>query len=280
MAAARSATPRRRTSTAPTRLARRHPGGADATANVTVTVTAAPDATVAGNDAATVAEDSAAAAIDVLANDSDADGPLTITGVTQPANGTVAITGGGSAVSYTKQLIGTNTFSYTVTQGGADTTADVTITVAAVNDAPATSDPTVNPPDNAGVVRGNLNIRRRQRRAELHHHPAAERNSDDLPRGGLHLHRQRPRAIDGVQFARRGLRQLLGCRLRRTGWNEDYHRHRRDRRRATRPSPALSTSVAKKTATLLRRRTASPTRRLMAVRQRTLGSSRSIQPIR
>ena len=101
-------------------------GGVDATANVTVTVTAAPDATVVGNDAATVAEDSAATAIDVLANDSDADGPLTITGVTQPANGTVAITGGGSAVSYTPaaNFNGTNTFSYTVTQGGVDATAN------------------------------------------------------------------------------------------------------------------------------------------------------------
>ena len=64
-------------------------------------MTAAPDSTVVGNDAATVAEDSAATAIDVLANDSDPDRPLTITGVTQPANGTVAITGGGSRVGYT-----------------------------------------------------------------------------------------------------------------------------------------------------------------------------------
>ena len=83
----------------------------DATANVTVTVAA--DSTVVGDDTATVAEDSAATAIDVLANDSDADGPLTITGVTQPANGTVARSLVDDAVSYTPaaNFNGTNTFS-------------------------------------------------------------------------------------------------------------------------------------------------------------------------
>ena len=49
------------------------------------------------DDAATVAEDAAATAIDVLANDTDVDGgPIAIASVTQPANGTVVITGGGS----------------------------------------------------------------------------------------------------------------------------------------------------------------------------------------
>ena len=41
-------------------------------------------------------EDAAATAITVLTNDTDVDaGPKTIASVTQPANGTVAITGGG-----------------------------------------------------------------------------------------------------------------------------------------------------------------------------------------
>ena len=40
-------------------------------------------------------EDSAAAAIDVLANDTDADGgPNTIASASDPANGTVVLTGG------------------------------------------------------------------------------------------------------------------------------------------------------------------------------------------
>ena len=60
------------------------------TATVAVTVTCVDDAPIAVNDAATVAEDSGATPIDVLANDTDVDGgPKTIASVTQPANGTV-----------------------------------------------------------------------------------------------------------------------------------------------------------------------------------------------
>ncbi len=63
------------------------------TATVAVTVTAVDDAPAAANDAPTVAEDSAATIIDVLSNDADIDaGPKQITGVTQPAHGTVAFT--------------------------------------------------------------------------------------------------------------------------------------------------------------------------------------------
>ena len=71
------------------------PGGS--TATVSVTVTCVDDPPIAVDDAATVAEDAAATAIDVLANDTDADGgPIAIASVTQPANGTVVITGGGA----------------------------------------------------------------------------------------------------------------------------------------------------------------------------------------
>src|ERR1044071_4426965 len=58
-----------------------------------------PDAV---DDNASVAEDSGANAIDVLANDTDANADvLTIISVTQGAHGSVAITGGGTGVSYT-----------------------------------------------------------------------------------------------------------------------------------------------------------------------------------
>ena len=50
----------------------------------------------------TVAEDSGANTINVLANDTDVDGDtLTVTAVTQGTNGSVAITNGGADVSYT-----------------------------------------------------------------------------------------------------------------------------------------------------------------------------------
>ena len=120
------------------------PGGSVAT--VTVTVTCIDDNPVAVADAATVAEDSAANAIDVLANDTDADGgPISINSVTQPANGTVVITGGGTGLSYQPHAnfctAGTpDTFTYTLTPGGSSTTVSVAVTCsddapAAVNDA-------------------------------------------------------------------------------------------------------------------------------------------------
>ena len=58
-----------------------------------VTVNGAGDIPpTAVNDTKTVAEDSGATAIDVLANDTDPDGgPKTIASATQPAHGTVAV---------------------------------------------------------------------------------------------------------------------------------------------------------------------------------------------
>ena len=122
--------------------------GATDTATVTVTVTNvnndAPDAV---NDTATVAEDSGATPITVLANDTDPDpaDTRTITAITQPANGTVAITGGGTGLTYTPaaNFAGTNTFTYTITDAaGATDTATVTVTVTPVNDPPVAVDDT------------------------------------------------------------------------------------------------------------------------------------------
>jgi VCBS repeat-containing protein len=115
------------------------PGGS--TATVSVTVTCVDDPPVAVDDAATVIEDSGANAIDVLANDTDIDGgPISVTSVTQPANGTVAITGGGTGLTYTPNLNYCNdgspldTFTYTLAPGGS--TATVSVTVTCVNDPP------------------------------------------------------------------------------------------------------------------------------------------------
>ena len=67
------------------------------TATVAVTVDCVDDAPVAVDDTATVAEDSDATTIDVLANDTDADGGTKpITSATQPAHGTVVIAGDGA----------------------------------------------------------------------------------------------------------------------------------------------------------------------------------------
>ncbi len=91
-----------------------------------------PDAV---DDAATVAEDSGANTINVLANDTtapDTGETLTITAVTQGANGSVAITGGGTTVSYTPNAdyFGPDSFTYTVSDGNGGTdTATVNVTV-------------------------------------------------------------------------------------------------------------------------------------------------------
>jgi VCBS repeat-containing protein len=110
------------------------PGGS--TATVSVTVTCIDDNPVAVADAATVNEDSGANAIPVLANDTDADGgPISITSVTQPANGAVVITGGGTGLTYAPNANYCNsvsgvpdTFTYTLTPGGSSATVSVTVT--------------------------------------------------------------------------------------------------------------------------------------------------------
>lgn len=94
----------------------------------------APDAV---DDNANVNEDSGANSIAVLTNDSDANGdPLTITAVTQGAHGSVAING--SSVDYTPDAnyFGSDSFTYTISDGSESDTATVTVTVANVNDAP------------------------------------------------------------------------------------------------------------------------------------------------
>ena len=116
-------------------------GGTD-TATVSVTVTSVNDNPDAVNDTATVAEDSGANTINVLANDTfapDTGETLTITAVTQGANGSVAITGGGTTVSYTPNanFFGSDSFTYTISDGNGGTdTATVNVTVTAVNDPP------------------------------------------------------------------------------------------------------------------------------------------------
>ena len=92
---------------------------------------------IAGDDAATVAEDGSVA-IDLLANDDDPDGDaLAIAEVIQPAHGTVTI-GAGGVVLYVPDpdFNGTDTFAYAVTDGVETATAVATVTVTPVPDAP------------------------------------------------------------------------------------------------------------------------------------------------
>ncbi len=136
-------------------------GGLHVDQNLTVIVIDADDLPVAADDAATVNEDAPATAIDVLANDSDEDGDaFTIASTTQPANGAVAITGGGTGLTYApsanycNSLTGTtDDFTYTLAPGGASAT--VRVTVACINDAPVLTLPGAqNAPPNTTLVFG------------------------------------------------------------------------------------------------------------------------------
>jgi Big-like domain-containing protein len=117
-----------------------------------VTVIAVDDPPTAVNDSATVLEDAAATSIPVLTNDTDVDGgPKTISSASDPANGTVVLTGGSPGAhtgltyqpdpNYCNDPPGTtpDTFTYTLNGGSS---ATVSITVTCVNDAPVADDET------------------------------------------------------------------------------------------------------------------------------------------
>ena len=108
----------------------------------------------------------------MLANDTDPDGdPLVIDSVTQPANGTVVITGGGTGLTYEPDADYCNTppgttldtFTYTLTPGGS--TATVSVTVTCVDDAPvAVDDAATVTEDDAGDRDRRAGQRHRRRR--------------------------------------------------------------------------------------------------------------------
>ena len=110
-------------------------------------------APVAVDDTVTVAKDTALT-IDVLANDSDADGDsLSVGSVTQGANGSVAIVG--TQVSYTPAtgFTGPDNFTYTAIDGnGGSDSATVFVTVEAVNRDPVAVDDFSTTIENAPVT--------------------------------------------------------------------------------------------------------------------------------
>ncbi|MEP6881167.1 MAG: Ig-like domain-containing protein, partial [Dokdonella sp.] len=106
--------------------------GGTATAMVTVTIAPAPNQPpVAVPDTYTMPVGAPSIVLPVLANDSDPDGdPLTIIAVTQPpvSGGTVAISGAGQTLTFTRQTTLPTTFTYTISDGqGHTATAQVTI---------------------------------------------------------------------------------------------------------------------------------------------------------
>ena len=195
--------------------------GGTATAIVTVTVTSVNDNPVATDDAATVPEDSAATAIDVLANDiarrrqrRDADGDGGHAGQRERHRDVHGDRR--DATRRPANFIGTDTFTYTIGDGnGGTATATVTVTVTSVNDNPVADDDTATVAEDSAAtaidVLANDSARARHRRdadgdgghagrdgtvtlvsGVVRYTPTAEL----LRAGQLHLHDQRRQRRD------------------------------------------------------------------------------------
>lgn len=120
----------------------RDQNGGEQTATVNVTVTAVNDRPSAVNDSFEVVGGSSQNQLDVVANDSsdpDASETLLVTAVGSTSKGgTVTIGGGGAHVVYTPpaNFTGTDTFTYTLSDGSLTDTATVTINVIPDNPPP------------------------------------------------------------------------------------------------------------------------------------------------
>ena len=127
------------------------------TATVIITVTSVNDDPDAVDDSTTAVRDSAAAPIGVLGNDTDVENdPLLIIAKTNGVHGTVAITGGGTGLTYDPFTghSGLDTFTYTIDDGNGGTdSATVSVTIAGENRAPnAVNDVGVSVPEGAAAT--------------------------------------------------------------------------------------------------------------------------------
>ena len=117
----------------------------DTTGTLTITLTPVNDTPVAVSDTATVEEDADLTSIDVISNDTDVEGDtLTLIAATTDGSGTATVNADGVSVDYTPaaDFNGTETITYTVSDGTDTSTGILTITVTAVNDAPVAIDDT------------------------------------------------------------------------------------------------------------------------------------------
>ena len=135
-------------------------GTNSATGTLTVTVTSVNDLPVVLPDTLEVAEDAATTSNDVIANDTDPveEDTLTLTAVTTDENGTVAINTDNVSIDYTPaaDFNGTETITYTVSDGTDTATGTLTVTVTAVNDAPVAVDDALTVIEDADLTSKNV----------------------------------------------------------------------------------------------------------------------------
>ena len=128
-------------------------GGVD-TATVTIEVIEENIAPIAVDDNISVNED-ANVTIDVLNNDTDGNGDtLTITGTTNPANGSVVIENNATIIYIPDAEFNSfDSFEYTIVDGNGGTdTAEVNITIVAVSDAPIAVDDNVSTVEDTNIT--------------------------------------------------------------------------------------------------------------------------------
>ncbi len=143
-------------------------GGESTPATVTITVGGVNDAPVANPDTAVTNEDTPIA-VNVLGNDTDADGDtmtvtqvagqpiaigtsVAITGPNNVAQGTVTLTPQGTLLfTPARDFNGPVAFSYTISDGQASATAQVNLSVVPVNDAPMAVDDRATTPEDTPV---------------------------------------------------------------------------------------------------------------------------------
>ncbi len=137
--------------------------GGTATATGTITITGTNDGPVANDDSLTGAVEDQPftfSAADILGNDADVDGDtLSIVSFDQPAGGEIVDNGDGTyTFTPNADFNGDTTFSYTVEDpSGAQSSATVTIDVAAVNDGPVAQDELLSATeDQTGLTTGQL----------------------------------------------------------------------------------------------------------------------------
>ncbi|BED87955.1 hypothetical protein PspMM1_04230 [Pseudoalteromonas sp. MM1] len=120
--------------------------GAEATANLHVTISPVNDAPIANADSITITEDATATLINVLSNDTDIDGDILTLSSANSDIGSVSIVN--SQIQYTpaENDNGTATVSYTITDGTQSASGILTIAITPVNDAPVAN------PDTATIL--------------------------------------------------------------------------------------------------------------------------------